>query len=303
MKNKKIDEKFGFGLLPTPADKRDFSLGGVFGQADISIVPNEDFTVSTPLKIKDQGRSDMCTAYSLSAISEDQELIQLDENFTFAKIKEERGEYKQWGGDLRSGCKVATKVGFIAKDESPLYQETVGRDFVANWKNWEKFPELIDKAQRHKKFSYFKVDGRYDIFDNMRLALWEGRNEKQSIYTGANWQSGWTYAKGGVIPKTITDKGAGHAFKVFGQKMINREPYLMVQNSFGTEVGDGGIYYFPRVIVNHYFTFGSYQFKDMPPEQAKELNDKIVPIELNGQNTVSISVWERLLNWLLAEMK
>ena len=60
-----------FGLTQLKGDIRDFSYSLFFGH-DFEI-PTVEFTVSDPLEIKDQGTSDMCTAYALSSVSEDQE--------------------------------------------------------------------------------------------------------------------------------------------------------------------------------------------------------------------------------------
>ena len=52
------------------------------------------------------------------------------------------------------------------------------------------------------------------------------------------------------------------------------EPYLTIQNSWGKEVGAGGLYYFPREVVNREWTFGAIMFKDLPLTQAKYLQKK-----------------------------
>lgn len=294
IKNKKL--KLGGGLLPTPKDGRDFSLGGVFGVIDIKTVPNSDFMVATPLEIKDQRDLDFCTGYSLAAVSEDQEGVALDPAFVFAMIKRERGEWQSWGADLRSGCKVATKVGFIAKGDNPEDYSGKSRNFLANWNNWNNLDDLLKIATKHVKQSYFKVDGSYDTFDNFRAALWQHRAEKRSIYTGCVWRSNWTYAKGGIIPKTAGTASVGHAFKICGQKNINGELHLVVQNSYGTDVGDGGLFYFPRSVVNRDFNFGGYIFKDMPTEIAKDLNAQYAN-ELKTLKNPFRAFWEALRGW------
>ena len=280
LKNKKPRAKspvgeIMYGLLPTPDDERDFSLGGVFGTIAIETVPIGDWQVSTPLEIKNQGRTDMCTGYSLVAVSEDQEGVPLDPGFAFAMIKRERGEVNQYGASLRDGVKVAVNTGLIKVGDNPDDFSNENRNFIANWRNWN-LGVLLPKAQEHRKQSYFKVDGPNDNFDNIRAALWQHRAEKRSIYTGCIWQNTWTNSPGGVISKKAGAGSFGHAFKVFGVKYFKGEPYLMVQNSYGTDVGDGGIFYFPRNIVNSYFTFGSYMFKDMPIDVAKDLNGQAV---------------------------
>lgn len=269
-----IEERMG-GLLPTPDDERDFSLGGVFGVIDIKQVPIGDWVVSEPLEIKDQRRSDMCTGYSLAAVSEDQEGVPLDPGFAFAMIKRERGEVNQYGASLRDGVKVAVNTGLIKVGDNPDDFSNEDRNFIANWRNWN-LGVLLPKAEEHKKASYFKVDGPYDTFDNIRAALWQHRAEKRSVYTGCIWQNTWSNSEGGVISKKPGAGSFGHAFKVFGVKYFKGEPYLMVQNSYGTDVGDNGIFYFPRNIVNAYFTFGAYMFKDMPLDVAKNLNEQAV---------------------------
>ena len=68
--NKKIEVH---GLLTLPTDERDFSLAGFFDQINIDAIPQGNFRVSTPLKIKDQGNTDFCSAYAVTGVSEDQE--------------------------------------------------------------------------------------------------------------------------------------------------------------------------------------------------------------------------------------
>lgn len=282
----------GYGLQPTPDDARDFELNDVFGAPASLDVPNEDFMVVAPLGIKDQRASDMCTAFSLAAISEDQEGIALDPNFTFAMIKKMQGDWRGWGGDLRSGCKVATKIGFIESGQNPFDYYKEGRNFVANWNNWP--ATMAPLAQIHRKESYFKVTGAFDVFDCLRQALWSNRGDKSSIYTGCIWRPGWTGSIGGIISKEVRTGGVGHAFKVFGQKMINDEPYLMVQNSFGADVGDAGVFYFPREAVNRNFNFGAYMFKDMPKEEAKDiLRGKGLLVELPQEKPFDLWDWIR----------
>lgn len=263
------------GLLPTPHDPRDFSLGALGGLMDPNLIPNETYIVAEPLAIKNQGPTDYCTAFAACAVSEDQEGVLLDPAWFFAQIKKIRGEYGQWGADLRSGCKAAQKVGFLEESESPFGLENKTNDFLRNWNNWP--ADLYPKAQKHIKKSFFKVEGPYDTFDNIRAALWQNRGYRRSVYTGCLWKSDWTDAEKGIIPKgKLNCRSFGHAFKVSGQKIIDGVPYLVVVNSAGDSRGHAGLYYFPREVVNRDFTFGAYMFIDMDPEVAKNLNDQYI---------------------------
>ena|SRR3990167_8408633 len=142
--------------------------------------------------------------------------------------------------------------------------------FLANWGNWPK--NLDESAKKHLKQSYFSIYGPYDTFDNIRATLWANRNEKRSVLTGCEWKSIWINAAGGIIPKFYLEKnGVGHAFKIFGWKEIAGESYLIAQLSNGMGVGDKGIFYFPRNVINKELSFGIYTFSDMPTEKAKQM--------------------------------
>lgn len=257
------------GLAPTPDDPRDFSLGAIFGAIDISKVPFKNFIVAEPLKIKDQGSTDFCTAYALTAVSEDQEKVELNPEYQFAKSKQIQGDFKSWGCDLRSACKSAVKFGSL---EQKMINDSVGiPDNPRDWNNWG--DRLDEIARKHLKKSYFKVDSfGDDIFDTIRAALWQHRKDKRSIITGAYWKHAWTGVKSGVIGKSIFGPGGfGHAFKLFGQKIINKEPYIVGQLSNGEDIGDDGLFYFPREVVNYELKFGAYMFKDIPSPIVKHM--------------------------------
>lgn len=264
MNNKEVQH----GLNPTLEDTRDFSLHGVFGSAQLTDIPNEDLEILTPLFIKDQAEilPDGCTGMSLAACLEDTEGVELDAPFTFAMIKKMIGTWKGYGGDLRSGCKVAQTIGTIQVGQNPDDFSGKPRDFLANWNNWN-LNMLLPLASEHKQITYFKVDGPYDTFDNIRAALWTHRADHSPVYTGCQWRPGWLQQT--VIPKEPIAGGVGHCFKIAnGQKMINGEPHLIIQQSYGTDVGENGLQYISREVVNREFVFGAYMFKDMPPAQA-----------------------------------
>jgi hypothetical protein len=253
----------GGGLLETPQDNRDYSFGAVFGLPELSEIPNK-YRTSEPLRIKDQGGSDLCTAFALTAVSEDQEKTELSPEFQFAMTKKLMGDYKPWGADLRAACKSVVKIGSIETHRVPehlkLKPDNSNRNEIANWENWRGV-ELY--ATKHKKLSYFSVDGPHDTFDNMRAVLWQNRAEERSIFTGVVWQHQWTDSK--MIKDDTGQKVFGHALKIFGWE----GDYLTAQLSNGTEIGDNGVFYFSREVVDRQFTYGQYCFRDMEPVEAK----------------------------------
>lgn len=282
------------GLRPLPEDRRDASLGGIFGQVDIAEVPSGDFVVAMPLRIKDQGQSDFCTAFAVTEISEDQEEIELSPHFQFALICMLRNDIGEWGSDLRSAfaSAVSGKGGSL---EEALVPEAMrrkidegDRDHVADWRNWPE--ECFRLAGYRAKGSYFKVDGRYDIFDNIRAAMWQFRAEKRTIGVGAMWKDSWTRDEDGIIRESDDRGSFGHAFKIFGQKVINGELHLCAQLSNGP-VGDDGIYYFPRAVANREFApFGQFMFQDMPKETAKAYQAAGIAVS----DTAVSRAWKRI---------
>jgi len=263
------------GLLALPPDSRDFALGALFSHAKVSEVPEHSFIVATPLFMKNQKDSDLCTGYTITSVSEDQEGLELSPHFQFAMTKKKKGSIDEWGADLRTACKSATDPGSIPHNEALKYLKEKGinpenRDEVANWENWS--PSLSSLANKYRKQSFFSLENinAKDTFDKIRVALWTHRLERRTIAVGALWRESWTNARMGVIPTQYEEQGFGHAFKIFGQKLIDGEMHLMAQLSNGTDIGDYGIFYFPRVVVNREFNYGQFMFKDIDPDQAKD---------------------------------
>lgn len=262
-------------LRPTPSDERDFKLGAIVGHAVPADLPDE-YSVADPVVIKDQGNTDMCTAYALTAVSEDEEGVALDPFFTFGATKFITGDRDEWGADLRSACKSAVfqKKGpwgcLEAKDISKLIEPAnqLIRDEAADWERITSEEEI--EARKHAKKSYFSVvDGDGDIFDDMRSAMWQTRNEKRSIFTGCNWRSVWTHG-GPTIETAPSGQTFGHAVKASGW----RGEYMKLQLSNGTEIGDRGIFWISRLALNQTFTFGSFTFLDMDRESAEKAVEK-----------------------------
>lgn len=260
------------GLLPLPKDDRDLSLGSVFRSVPISSIPLADFTVTDRRDIWDQGDTDLCTAYTVASVSSDQEKVTLSPEFQFAKIKQLLGNIDAWGADLRTACKSAASIGSIKKAFADAYMQNKGisgRDAVADWNNWD--PNLDNIAEEHRKSSYLAVEmPSTSMFDAIRIALWTHRAENRSVAVGAKWRSEWTAAEKGYIPQSYGQGEYGHAFKIFGQHMKDGIPYLMAQLSNGTEIGDTGIFYFPREVVDREFVYGAFMFKDITPTAARE---------------------------------
>lgn len=261
---KKIKKQIGGGLAELPADARDFSHDAVFGSIRAEALPVGDFIVAPPLVIKDQGDTDLCTAFATTGASEDQEGVILDPVFTFfaTKVLVQKSP-DTWGADLRSACKSHVDFGSLEEEFAPM-PASVARSMMLDVKIWDEDHKAL--AYEHRKNTFFAVDGPHDLFDNIRMRLWMNRNKMQSVITGAKWRGSWTDAKDGMIPTEYEERSTPHAFIIKGQRHFpgENEPRLIAQLSNGQDVGDKGIFYFPRSVVNAEFRFGAFMFEDLP---------------------------------------
>lgn len=276
----------GGGLLPTPHDERDLNFGQLFGLPMLSELPAK-YRTAQPLKIKNQGNSDLCTAFAVTAASEMQELTELSPEFQFAQTKKLLGDWQPWGADLRSAIKSAVKIGSIQQMRVPqeltLSLDNSNRDKIANWNNWPTGIELY--ATRYKKMSYFSIAGQYTTFDNFRAVLWQNRAEERAIVTGVTWQNHWT--GNARITDDNGQQAFGHAFTIFGFE----DEWLVAQLSNGESIGENGIFYFHRDVVNKQFKYGGYTFKDMEPEKAKYYARKGIKITDSWITRLLIALW------------
>lgn len=268
---------FKGGLTPTPVDERDFQLGAITRLPDLSELPDE--FIIKPLRIKNQGNTDFCSAYMTCAMSEAQEGITLEPSYSFAVSKEISGDKESWGQNLRDACKSHLK-GALPEDQSPYSVKTKDDSFLRDINNWN-VPESV--VYPHRKKSYFKVTGPYDEFDNARASLFKF---KSPIGTGVTW--GWPVTQ--HILNTVK-KGFGHAVTIIGFK----DDMLILQNSYGTQAGDNGLFYVTRDVYNYYADrFGQYMFLDIDKGDAKYNIENGIKLEDNWL----VGLIKVLLSWI-----
>lgn len=204
----------------------------------ICSLKNYDFIVSKPLEIFNQYDTDMCTAFVATSIAEDHFGIKLEPTYLFAKSCKERKSTDKYM-DIKYLRNAIIKYGILPKYISPFSIDTHNRDFLVNWNNW---PVNLDKfAYKYHASLLERIWGFMSNFDLIRGALYK---TNKPIMAGIYWQQEWDKQKDGIISSRFQDyKYFPHAVKVIGQKNINGEIYLVVQNSRGENVGDKGIFY------------------------------------------------------------
>lgn len=105
-------------------------------------------------------------------------------------------------------------------------------------------------------FYNIKAYAPLDYFDAMRLAMLSGIPEKRSISVATPWYPVWqddAVKKNAVMkmPDTLDYTGLGwHNWKIGGWTKMNGSPIMKVKPLEGKGVGDNGVLYFDRSIIN-----------------------------------------------------
>jgi len=273
------------GAQETPFDSRDAKFGKLFGLTVVEELP-EEFQVPM-MSIKDQGNSDFCTGYAVTAASEIQEGVELCPEFQYAMTKQLSGEsIEAWGANIRDALKSAINYGSLAQALVPenLRYNGRNRDLVANPLSWNE--GLSAEADKHRKKAFAQADGPYDMYDNIRTTLWEANKEylesgdvskRRVIVTGSMWRNQWTRAEGGEIPEEFIAGGFGHAFVIKGWR---KDGKLVAHLSNGTNIGKDGDFFFSPVTVNREFHFGgAFTLIDEDKETIKQLTQMNLSIK------------------------
>ena len=281
-----------FGLLPTPHDPKDapFELGAVVEQIDIKEVSNENWDNTGLTVIEDQKGSDMCGGHAGGAAVEHFDDVPMCKVFQFAASKWAEGQpLDSYGTNLRAIGEGMRKVGSLPKSECSHCKLTVGTSdyFGDKWRDINAWPkESLEVAKQFRIKSYLWVhEGKYDVFDNIRSALWKWRDKRQSVITGVGWRDGWNQSDDGVVPDSLGDVLGGHAVLLQNKQVDGRE---VVQNSYGSSIGDKGTFKFDREVINRDFTYGAIMPVDIDPEVIREA----------FQATPTLTFWQRLLRFL-----
>ena len=290
------------GLTKLAYDIRDFVVGQLFNLPDLKDIPDE-FDVGEPIVIKDQKSDDFCFAFATTSVSEDQEEMELDPFFQAYATKTiiQNGD-KSWGADLRSAALSAVNVGSLEARLSKVTVDTPRNEVLdpATWTN-----DQILNANDHRKASFAMVVGPYDHFDNIRATMWLFKDQFKSVVAGLTWCPIWLYA-GGIIDTQATPT-SGHAFKIFGTKLINGTVYLKAQLSSGKDVGDKGIFYISREIMNSGKEYGAIIFTDIPKVVLQKAVDNSAvitniakasstPATINGGSNVIMDTIRYIIN-------
>ena len=245
-----------FGLKPTKHDPRDYSYHKTFGAISTALALPDEYFAGHPV-VKNQYLSQFCTAFGAYAVAACEDGVDFSPEWFFAQEKALTGDPLDQPEDLRTPCNTACQKGFLPQAQAPFTLADKDPLFLADARNWP--ASGLTAASIYKKKSYFHVEGD---FDAVRRVLYENSKFKRAILTGVLWYNDWTTAPNGIVPDFSISPAGLHCIAIIGFTKKNGIDYLVVQNSYGEEIGDHGLFYFDRATFNENFTEPMFMFVD-----------------------------------------
>lgn len=275
-------------LLKRHTSRKRYSSSKTLGSVPVNQLPDEYLLVS---RVLDQGFYNTCTAFSAVAARESRTGKGYVPQYFFAQEMAQQGVVSLGGVDLKTLLKTgAERNSFLSLYYKTSLADATDSEF-ADPRNWPDFSSVAEKEEK-----YFWCDGfGLDMFDRVRIAMWVNRDRKVTVLAGARWHYQWNVATG-IIPETYNSPIGGHAFKIAGWKQINGQPHLVIQNSWGMDDGDSGLFYMSRTVANKALTYGAGYWLDLPPELDRPrtigLINSILEDIRNLLNRIKLSLWK-----------
>lgn len=225
--------------------------------------------------IYDQGPTLRCTGYGNAFEGYLIHGIPMNPDWSAHKIGQKQGRSVDInGGDPNACMKSQRDDGYLPLTASDRSWRAYGiRDTDMN--KWDtKLDEIAKKYDR--AVGFFRVDGPFDTFDNIKSAIIKEFDPKtgrgQGVDAFGTWYHDWSTAPRGVVPTDYSIFAGYHRYVFFDFCAIGNKEYLKAKNSYGSS-GDNSIYYFPREVVNREFAKRGTTLKilkTLTPEQLAE---------------------------------
>lgn len=231
------------------------SLTQHFGATALSLPK----TLNRPrLALPDQRDTDFCTAYGEAVSSGFRWGIAMSAEWQTAM------ESRFIGYPIVQGADAGVSMDATILNASlpqrfcgfSLATETPG--FIANWGNYD--PILGNSAAPYPPGIPYKVDGPYDVFDNIRQALNQAWGVDKSVVKAfGHWYQSFNEAANNPVRKGMLSKPADdpitlHRYNFVDFDTIDGKEVLVAALTQGPEFGDNGYLYFDRETVNFIFS-------------------------------------------------
>ena len=242
-------------------------------------------TLGRPIRpMEHQKNSTRCTGYGAAVNGGYIYGQRFHPDWQASKIGQIAGVSVDTGGSDPNSCmKSQRDYGYCPYESIPTAL-SLERNTIENT-GMEVFGTSYDTAaEPYKGVGFVKVDGPLDLYGDIKSALLLAYDPvgKQGACVQAfgRWYYEWSNSPQGIVRNDYTAFAGYHHWLFVDWKTINGVEYLVAHNSYGYEQGDGGLYYFPRDIVNREFTLQNTSLKIMKilTEEQKAMIAKETPI-------------------------
>lgn len=243
---------------PGPIENRNFkSHDKHFGATTLSGLPTAGLG-RLRMKPLDQEYTEFCTAYGEAVSQGYEKLVPMSGEYQTAIESEFVGAPITSGADPVPSMMATTLNGSLPSAFSPFTLDEKGDDFIADWLNWPS--NLIAIAKQYLPGVPFYVDGPYDVFDNVRNALWQANKsgERGVVKAFGFWYdsfntSAQNHALKGFLSYPSDQPITRHRYNFIDWTTVNGNLYLVAALTQGTDFGDAGFLYFDRATINFIF--------------------------------------------------
>ncbi len=233
-----------------PRSKK-FSHHQFFGTIKPSELP---VTLGRKLRpVENQKETMRCTGYGCAMNGGYIHNMRMHPDWQAAKIGQLQHESVDVsGGDPNAAMRSQRDFGYLPFNLAPILSIDSNTTLNTGMNSFD--PTLDMYAYDNRVEGFVNVDGNQDTFDNIRSALVQAYDATTGkgacVQLFGKWYYDW-YPHDGIIPTNYgTTQLTYHHWVIVDFKSINGISYLIVQNSAGTGMGDGGFFYFPREVVN-----------------------------------------------------
>lgn len=278
--------------------ERNFSHDKYFGAPDLSQLPKDG--LHRPRRIVENQQSTLrCGPYAASVGNGYVRNTRFHPDWQTVKVSAKQGrEVDGYGSEPRACMNSLRDEGSLPFDASSFHLATHG---VTQTAFEPYYPvDAREQAQNNRITAYLGVDHPFDVFDDIRWALWKAYHPSTGtgavVHAFGRWFQEWNDPPDGIVGEYITFAG-WHAYLFIDWCLIDGQEYLVAQNSYGPEAGERGFLYFPRGVVNYEFAQWGTALKIPTGALSKE------QIELAKQDTIFGRIQRSIINawWTLSE--